>query len=222
MLAVFFDFIAYKPLRVRNATPLILMIASLGVGIVIRGAIQFIWGPDLRTYRAPTQESINIAGALIYPGDIILVVGVVLIFIIVHFILTKTKFGCSLRAISDNKELAEVSGINTEKTIILLWILSGGLAGLSGAVFAGVLYLGMIPIQGFAIILLIFAAVIVGTIGHVYGAIAGGYIIGLVDEISAYHFGRTIEISEYSKVVVFIVLILVILLMPKGIFGRKG
>jgi neutral amino acid transport system permease protein len=221
-LAVFFDFAAYKPLRNRDATPLMLMIASLGISIIIRGVVQFIWGPRVRKYAKPPQDIVDIGGASIYSSEIVVVIAVIAIFIGLYFLLTKTKIGTALRAISDSKDLAEISGINTEQSIIFLWILAGGFAGLSGAVFATISPAGIIPESGFQLLLFLFAAVILGTIGNIYGAIIGAYIIILVDTVGAGVFSLLNMSAEYSKIVVFAVLILVLLFKPKGIFGGKS
>ena len=81
-LAVFFDFAAYKPLRKRDATPLMLMIASLGISIIIRGVVQFIWGPRVRKYAKPPQDIVDIGGASIYSSEIVVIIAVIAIFIL--------------------------------------------------------------------------------------------------------------------------------------------
>jgi branched-subunit amino acid ABC-type transport system permease component len=188
------DLFAFKPLRARKGTPLILMIASVGLGMLLRGAIQFFAGPDVRKYRLPPPPVAEFAChgtgtsrdcVRLFNTEIISAVIIVLLIVVIHFMLTRTDFGRTLRALSDNKELAEVSGINTDRSIMYLWLLSGGLTGLGGAVFAAVTPSGMIPFIGFFTLLLIFAAVIIGTIGHVYGAIIGAFIVGIVDSVGA-------------------------------------
>jgi branched-subunit amino acid ABC-type transport system permease component len=154
-------------------------------------------------------------------SQIVVVIAVLAIFIGLYLLLTKTKIGTALRAISDSTNLAEISGINTEQSIIFLWILAGGFAGLSGAVFASISPSGIIPEGGFQLLLFIFTAVILGTIGHVYGAIVGAYIISLIDTVSAGLFSLWQMSTEYSKVIVFAVLIIILLFRPRGIFGGK-
>jgi branched-subunit amino acid ABC-type transport system permease component len=220
-LAVFFDFAAYKPLRNREATPLMLMIASLGISIIIRGVIQFTWGPSVKKYNKPPQEIVNIGGAAIYNSEIVVIIAVIAIFIGLYLLLTKTKSGTALRAISDSVDLAEVSGINTEQSIIFLWIIAGGFAGLSGAVFATISPAGIIPESGFQLLLFIFTAVILGSIGNIYGAIIGAFIITLIDTVAAGIFSLWSMSTEYSKIIVFVVLIIVLIFKPRGIFGGK-
>lgn len=222
ILAVFFDFVAYKPLRNREAAPLMLMISSLGISIIIRGIIQFIWGPSVKKYYKPPQEIIDIGGASIYSSEIVIVIAVLAIFIGLYLLLTKTKIGTALRAISDSKDLAEISGINTEQSIIFLWVIAGGFAGLSGAVFASIAPAGIIPETGFQLLLFIFAAIILGTIGHVYGAIIGAFIITFIDTFASGIFSQWNMSTEYSKIIVFIVLIMVLIFRPNGIFGGKN
>jgi neutral amino acid transport system permease protein len=125
-----------------------------------------------------------------------------------------TSLGRQIRALSDNVELAETTGIDTARMIRVTWILAGGLAGLAGVLYAGALG-NMDPNLGFGIVLSLFAAVVVGGIGNAYGALAGGILIGVMQEWS------TLVISPRLKVAVgFAVLIVVLIVRPQGIFGR--
>jgi branched-subunit amino acid ABC-type transport system permease component len=128
--------------------------------------------------------------------------------------LSRTRLGMHIRALSDNAELAETTGIDTNRIIVYTWILAGGLAGLAGVVYGA--SIGVVtPQLGFGIVLSLFAAVIVGGIGDAYGALAGGILIGLVQEWS------TLVVPVNLKVAVgFGAMILVLILRPEGIFGR--
>ena len=128
--------------------------------------------------------------------------------------LRSTSLGKQTRALSDSIELSETTGIDTDRIVLVTWAVSGGLAGLAGIFYA--LPAGSVnPNLGFSLILSIFAAVIVGGIGNAYGALAGGMLIGLVQEWS------TLVLEASVKVAVgFAMLILVLLVRPQGLFGR--
>ena len=134
--------------------------------------------------------------------------------VLVAVALRSTSLGKQARALADNIQLAETTGIDTDRIVLITWAVSGGLAGLAGIFYA--LPAGAVnPNFGFALILSIFAAVVVGGIGNAYGALAGGMLIGLVQEWS------TLVLEPSVKVAVgFAMLILVLLVRPQGLFGR--
>jgi branched-subunit amino acid ABC-type transport system permease component len=133
----------------------------------------------------------------------------------VGLMLKATVLGKSMRALSDNQDLAEVAGINTGRVITYTWILAGALAGLAG-MFATV-YTTLTPETGWLLLLGVFAAVILGGIGNAYGALLGGLVIGLVQEWSTMFFEPT-----WKEAVGFLVLIIVLLVRPQGILGHRA
>jgi neutral amino acid transport system permease protein len=133
----------------------------------------------------------------------------------VGVLLKVTVLGKSMRALSDDQDLAEVTGINTGRVINYTWILAGGLAGLAG-MFAAI-NTTLTPETGWLLLLGIFAAVILGGIGNAYGALFGGLLIGLVQEWSTMFFEPT-----WKEAVGFLVLIIVLLVRPEGIFGHRA
>jgi len=129
-------------------------------------------------------------------------------------LLRRSRLGKEIRALSDSAELAETSGIDTDRIVLYTWILAGGLAGLAGVVYGA--SVGVVtPNLGFEIVLSLFAAVIVGGIGNAYGALAGGILIGLVQEWATLVAPASIKVA-----VGFGAMILVLVLRPQGIFGR--
>jgi len=131
----------------------------------------------------------------------------------VHFLLQRTKLGKAMRAMADNKDLAQVTGIPTERVVRTTWIIGGGLAGIAG--FLIVLERGTLNYNiGWRLLLLIFSGVILGGIGSVYGAIGGGIVIGVASRLSLVWIP-----SDFARVVAFAVMILVLLYRPSGLFS---
>jgi neutral amino acid transport system permease protein len=131
-------------------------------------------------------------------------------------LISRTSFGRQIRALADEPRLAEVAGIDTKKVIIGVWIISAGLAGLAGVLFAAA-YGSITPTLGFSIVLPMFAAAVLGGIGNAYGALIGGIVIALAEEWST----LVIE-PRWKPAVGFVILIGVLVAMPQGLLGRKA
>jgi ABC-type branched-subunit amino acid transport system permease subunit len=131
----------------------------------------------------------------------------------IHFLLVRTKLGKAMRAMSANRDLARVTGIPSERVVTATWLIGGALAGLAGFMIA--LFQGTINFQlGWTLLLLVFAGVIMGGIGSVYGAITGGVLIGLVTRVSQVWIP-----ASFAEAIGFAVMIAVLLTRPSGIFG---
>ena len=214
IIALALDRAFYKPMRDRSGISL--LIASIGVALVVRYLIQFVYGSSRRGVTA-TVDASNLAvpalGLSINAHQLTILVAAVGLMLAMHFMLQHTKLGTAMRAMADNKDLALVTGIPAERVVTATWILGGGLAGASGYLY--VLLRGTIQFDfGWLLLLLMFAAVILGGIGSVYGAIAGGLVIGVVFTTS------TIWLpSDFNEAAVFAVMIAVLLIRPEGIFG---
>lgn len=212
IIALVLDRLFYKPMRDRSGISL--LIASIGVALVVRYVLQFVYGSSRRGVTASVDASnIVIAGVVsVNAHQLTLVVSAVTLMLAMHFVLQRTKLGTAMRAMADNKDLALITGIPTERVVTTTWLLGGALAGASGYLY--VMLRGTIQFDfGWLLLLLIFAAVILGGIGSIYGAIAGGLVIGLVFTTS------TIWIpSDFNEAAAFAVMILVLLFRPEGIF----
>jgi branched-chain amino acid transport system permease protein len=213
-LALGLEAIMWRPMRRKGAGVLQLLLMALGLAFVIRNVIQLIWGSEVRTLSANVTSSVRFGGLHIGRTELWVVIVAFAALIALALMLGHTRLGMHIRALSDNAELAETTGLDTGRIIVYTWILAGGLAGLAGVVYGA--SIGVVtPNLGFGIILSIFAAAIVGGIGDAYGALAGGIIIGLVQEWS------TLVLPVNLKVAVgFGAMILVLVLRPQGIFGR--
>ncbi|ACK65631.1 inner-membrane translocator [Rippkaea orientalis PCC 8801] len=207
------EYLLWKPMRDRKATSTTLIIISIGLALFMRNGILLIWGGNNQNYQLPLVPATEFLG-LKLAQDKLLVMGLAIVAIIaLHLLLQKTKIGKAMRAVADNIDLARVSGINVENVVLWTWIITGALTALGGAMY-GLIYT-LKPTMGWFLILPMFASVILGGIGNPYGAIAGGLIIGIAQELS-------VSIpwlgSEYKLGVSLLIMIVILLIRPQGIF----
>lgn len=212
-LGILIDFCLYR--RLRERASVVLLIASIAVALFLRNVAQLIWGPNFVYYNPEIQMAMKLPfDVRIKPDEIYIIVVSFLLIIFVHLFLSRTRIGKAMRALSDNSQLASVIGIETEKIIFWTTGLGCALAAVGG-IFLG-LEVQLRPMMGWDILLPIFAAVILGGIGSPYGAMVGGMIIGISQEVSTAFFS-----PEYKNVISFMILILALLVRPSGIFGKK-
>ncbi|MGM0717430.1 MAG: branched-chain amino acid ABC transporter permease, partial [Halobacteriota archaeon] len=148
---------------------------------------------------------------------LVIVLTTAIVVLLLHFVLQYSMLGKKMRAAADNRDLARISGIRPRETVLTMWVGGGGLAALGG-IFLGLFTL-VRPLMGFDILLLVFAAVILGGIGSIYGAMLGGFAIGLAHEMTTLLPGLD---SEYGAAVAFVIMILILLVRPSGILGRAA
>lgn len=203
--------VIWAPMRSRRATSATLIIISIGLALFIRNGIILIWGGSNQSYNLPVAEALQL-GALRIPKYDLIVVGLALVAIAaLHYLLQNTKIGKAMRAVADDLDLARVAGIRVDQVILWTWVIAGGLTALGGSMLG--LVEAVRPNMGWFLILPMFAAVILGGIGNPYGAIAGAFVIGIAQEVSTY-FLRT----EYKLAVALVIMMLVLLLRPQGLF----
>jgi len=215
VLAVLLDRLIWEPLRRARTSTLQLFLAATGLAIVLRYGVQFFATGQVRSVGLDTTSSVDIGPWHLGTLQLaVMLIGLVTI-VLAGLGLRYTRLGKEMRAVSDNIALAEVSGIDTRRTIRITWLAAGGLAGLAGILYAAAI--GSInPNFGFTILLSLFAAAILGGIGNAYGALAGGIVIGLAQEWSTLFFN-----PRWKPAVGFAILILTLLLLPRGIMGRR-
>ena len=211
-LGVLLDFLVWKPMRRKNADLVSLVIVSIGLSLIVRNAIIFIWGGSTKNFDLPVQKGIGMLGVTITHNQLTGLGTAILFMVLVHFFLKNTKMGKAMRAISDDINLARVSGIDSDKVIMWMWFIGIGLAGAAGILYG--LETTIRPNMGWFLILPMFAAVILGGIGNPYGAMVGGMVIGLSQELS-----MLILPPEYKMGVSLGIMILVLLIKPEGLFG---
>lgn len=201
----------WAPMRSRRATSTTLIIISIGLALFVRNGIILFWGGSNQLYNLPVQEALQ-WGVFRIPQYHLVVVSLALLAIVgLHYLLQNTKIGKAMRAVADDLDLARVAGIKVDQVILWTWIIAGGLTALSGSMLG--LVEAVRPNMGWNLILPMFAAVILGGIGNPYGAIAGSFVIGIAQEVSTYAL-RT----EYKLAVALVIMVLVLLIRPQGLF----
>jgi branched-subunit amino acid ABC-type transport system permease component len=192
------------------------LIVTFGLSLIMLNAAYSIWGADVRFYDMPIPTALTV-GPLRFTRNQLIVIAIAIgLMIAVHALLKATRLGKSMRAMSDNTTLAMTSGIDTKRITTITWFLSGSLAGVAGTVL-GISEGNLTPASGELFLFVIFAAVILGGIGSIYGAMAGALLIGLATEISAAFIN-----PAYKLDIAFVILILTLLIRPSGLIARPG
>jgi neutral amino acid transport system permease protein len=212
LLGVAFEKALWGPMRARKAGLLQLLLISIGLAFVIRSVIQFIWSTDDRKLDVDITSTVKFLGLQIGRTELIVLATGVAVLVGVGLVLRYSLLGKRMRALSDDLELAETAGIDTSRIILYTWLFAGALAGLAG-VLDGALY-QLKPEFGFALLLPIFAAVVMGGIGDAFGALAGGMVLGLITELST-----LVVDAQWKLTFGFAALVIVLILRPQGIFG---
>lgn len=212
-----FERVVWRTLRKKRATILSLVIVSIGVSLVVRNLIQLGFGTGNRSFDRPTLVSPSVFGVQISTAQQFTLVAAVLIIVATHFFLTRTRTGKAMRAMADNLELARVSGIDVDREVTHVWVLTALLTATSGVLLTLVANNVMNVNIGITLILPLFAAVILGGIGSPYGAMAGGFILGVAMKTATLWIG-----SKYEVAAAFVVLIAMLLVRPQGLFGGKA
>ncbi|WP_344819591.1 branched-chain amino acid ABC transporter permease [Microbacterium soli] len=205
----------WRPLRKRGAGVLQKLLVGIGLAFLIRGVVQVVFGAEPRRLDVDVSRSVPLPGGLTlgYIQLWSLVIGLIILISLACW-LKFSHSGRELRAIADNDMLAETTGINTKRWMLTTWIIGGAAAGLAGVLTAG--SVGAItPNFGFMLLLAMFAATILGGVSSAFGAIAGGLVIGLVQEWSTMFFD-----SSWKLAVGFGVLILTLIVRPTGLLGK--
>ncbi|MGC1166968.1 MAG: branched-chain amino acid ABC transporter permease [Solirubrobacterales bacterium] len=213
LLGVLSERLMWRPMRAKGAGFLQLILMSIGLAFLLRAAIQWFWGTEIRTLDVNITDSVSFLGLRIGETELIVVVVGILVLVAVGLIIRFSLLGKRMRALSDNLDLAETAGIDTRRVILYTWLFAGALAGLAG-VLSGALT-NLRPELGFELLLPIFAAVILGGIGNPFGALSAGLVLGVVIEWS------TLVVEPRWKVTFgFVALIIALVIRPQGIFGH--
>ncbi len=211
-LALVIDRLIYSKLR--KATPIIMLISTIGVSFMLQSLAQIVWGPDNEVYKSGIVLPYKFFGLRIQPVEVTIIVGSILLVALLHLFLHRTKIGKAMRAMSDNVSLSQITGINTDVVVVWTWVIAGILAAAAGVFLGADTQLN--PRMGFNLLLPIFAAAILGGIGNLYGAILGGIVIGVAQEVSTIVFD-----PGYKPAIGFIIMIFMLLVRPYGILGGK-
>jgi branched-chain amino acid transport system permease protein len=200
--------------RLRRTAPVILLISSFGVALILRSVIQLVWGPDNIVYSSAIQLPWRFAGLRLRPDHATILAATIGLVALLHLFLQHTRMGKAMRAMSDDPDLARITGINTERVVIWTWVMGGALAAAAG------IFLGMDtrlnPLLGWNVLLPVFAAALLGGIGRPYGAIAGGLVIGIATEVSTMFMEPV-----YKPAVAFALIVILLIIRPTGLVRGK-
>ena len=203
----------FEPLRHGNR--ITLLIASIGLSYFLRNAIRFVWGSDLQTYGLMPTRGIEFAGLSITAPQITMMAAAVLFLGILYIVLTRTMLGKSLRAVADNMTLAQIMGISIKKVGVAVWVLASFFSAVGGILLA--VDTNLEPLMGLTNLIKAFAAVLLGGAGNVWGALLGGLVIGIAENLSVAFIS-----PGYKDFISFALIILMLLFRPRGIFGIPG
>ena len=193
-----------------------MVFASFGVALIIRHLVVLIWGTNPIYYSNELQFAVLLPiGVRVMPDQVFLLGLTILVVVTMHLFMTRSRTGVAMRAVSESPDLARITGVNVRSVTNWVWVI-----GASGAALGGVLY-GMTvqlrPELGFGLILPLFAAAILGGAGSLYGAVIGGLIVGLSENLSVMIIPMT-----YKPAVPFLLILIILYVRPEGIFGVRS
>ena len=200
----------------RGRSAITVLIATLGVALIVQNVLTMIYGAANVSYSF-AQGSLHHVGPFLWTtSDIEVIVSALVVAGLIYLLLQRTRFGKAIRAVSQDRALAQVSGIPARRIIMGTWVLAGALAGFAG--FALAATIGTFgPLLGFNFLLLTITATVAGGLGRPYATLGGALIVGLVIEIAG-----TYTSSEYQLVYAFGLLVVLMLLRPNGLFVRSA
>lgn len=211
LLAVLMERIVFN--RLRNSPGIHAMIAAIGMMLFLEALVQLVWGAQYRSMPTPYGRVIDILSLTVTVQRVLIVIAGIVVMILLHLFLKKTLIGATIIALAQNREGAFLVGINANKVAMLTFFISGGLAAVAASLASPInlVYPGM----GHSVILKAFVIIIIGGMGSVPGAIVGGYILGFTESL-----GATFISSEYSDIIAFVLLVIILTIRPKGLFVK--
>ena len=215
--AVVIDKLIFARIRAR-ADALSMVFASFGVALILRNVIALVFGhhPQLYSQDIAIARVLSFDPLILIKPDQVFVLGAALVLMAAfHLVLTRTTFGYALRAVGENPALAQVSGVNLKRMIVAVWMIGGALSAAAGVFYT--LTNQLTPMLGHTFLLPVFAATIVGGIGSFYGAVLGGFIVGIASGLSL-----MVLPSGYTPAMPFLLILAVLLVRPHGLFGEEA
>jgi neutral amino acid transport system permease protein len=193
-----------------------LLVVTIGLSLILRFVVLIVFGGRAQPYQQyAVQQRVSFGPFSTTPRDLVVIAISAAVLIGVATGLQKSRIGKAMRAVADNRDLAESSGINVERVVSIVWIAGGALAGLGGILYATVFRVsydfGFQPL-----LLLMFAGIILGGLGTAYGAMLGSLVVGLVTELSVVYFPNELKTAWALGV-----LVIVLLVRPQGLLGRR-
>jgi branched-chain amino acid transport system permease protein len=190
------------------------MIASVGVALILQNSALLMWGSSTRTV-PPVISGVLSVGGVVFPWSrLVVIIGAIVAVMSLNLLIAHTRLGRAMRAVAQDAEIAQVQGIRVDVIFPVAFVLGVSLAAFAGVLMAPVLSVS--PFIGLAPTLKAFVIVVIGGLGSVPGAVAGGLLIGLIES-----FAGTFVSASLSEILQFLVVIAVVLLRPQGLLGRK-
>jgi branched-chain amino acid transport system permease protein len=213
LLAALLERLIFFPLR--NAPHVHPMIAALGVLFFLEAGVQLIWGPDFKQITEPVQGIVNLGGVTLTWQRLLVIAASVLVMLGLNFFLKRTLTGATIEAMAQNREGARLVGINTARVGMLTFAISGALAAVAAALIAPIN--AVAPSMGEVMNLKVFAIIILGGMGSVPGAIVGALLLAFAEVFGGYYINL-----DFSDVIGFALLVLVLAVRPQGLFRRAA
>lgn len=213
ILGVVIERLAYKPLR--QASSLSVLITAIGVSYFLQNSAMLLWGTDTKIFPNVLRGSLNLGGLYIPFLTLITILTCIVIMVVLTLFINKTKTGRAMRACSEDKGAAALMGINVNRIISITFAIGSGLAAIASALLVAT-YPSVYPTLGSMPGIKAFTAAVFGGIGSIPGAFLGGLVLGVVENLS-----RAYISTQLSDAIVFMVLIIVLLIKPTGLLGRK-
>jgi len=199
----------------RNAPHIVSLISSIGMSLVIENAILVLWGPGRKVFAVDVPvPPVSIAGVQLSGTRVVVIVLSFLIMVALDLMLRRTRLGTAIRAATIDPETAVLMGINREFIIVSSFILASAISG-GAMVLLGAMYSVIYPTQGFLLVMKAFAAAVIGGLGSIPGAVAGGLLLGFLETLTAAYISL-----GYKDAIAMVILVLVLLVRPWGLLGK--
>jgi len=212
-LAMLAERLVFHPLR--NAPPLHDMIAAIGILLFLEAGAQAIWGADFHRMATPHTQLINVLGVTLPMQRGLIIVAAFGLMLALHWFLTRTVTGSTIIAMAQDRDGAALVGIDATRVTLLVFAISGALAAVAATLYAPINL--VYPAMGNLVITKAFVIIILGGMGSVPGAIAGGVIIGMAESFGGFYFS-----TDYKDIIAFALLVVILSLRPQGLFPAKG
>ena len=224
--AVGLEFIAYRPLRRRNARPLTFLITAIGMSFVLQEFVHFILPHIIPGYGGSNAQQpiilvqpktqFTVFGATVTNVTLVIVAAALVLALLTDIAINRTKFGRGIRAVAQDSTTATLMGVSRERIIMTTFLIGGLLAGAAALLYTLKVPQGIIYSGGFLLGIKAFSAAVLGGIGNLRGALLGGLILGIME-----NYGQSLFGTQWRDVVAFVLLVLVLLVRPTGILGES-
>lgn len=201
------------PLVRHGTRPFAIVIVTVSAGVILQYLIVAVMGPDAQTYGSQSSRSFQLLGMTLSANQTVIILLALLVMLALHLLLTRTTLGRAMRATASNRILAQSCGIATDRISDIAWLLSGTLCGMAGVALA-ITTVSFDFTLGPVFLIPMIAAAVLGGIGQPYGAMLGGLVVGVASELAA-----AVGDPAYKEVVAFVILIVMLLVRPRGLFG---